>query len=120
MDNHGIPVMSFTWGINLVRHYPVPTPTLASLVFLGSYFEKTSRIDAYFGGPLSQHTHRIVGYGWSGSPFDIPDTMLGDFDASAPILSSGHTVSLNIHHAYEEAGHTCKNGASTSRRAADS
>jgi hypothetical protein len=107
IDRHGIPVMSFTWGINLLRHYPVPAATMASLVFLGSYFEKTTRIDAYFGEPFSKYTHSVVGYGWGDSPFDIADTMLDDFDATAPMLYSGHTVSLNIHHAYEEAGHTC-------------
>ncbi len=107
VERHGIPVMSFTWGINLVRQYPVPAANIASLVFLGSYFEKTTRIDAYFGEALNRHTHSIVGYGWRDSPFDIPDTVLDDFDATAPVLYSGHTVSLNIHHPYEEEGHTC-------------
>jgi hypothetical protein len=99
--------MSFPWGINLVRHYPAPSEQMASLVFLGSYFEKTDRIDAYFGEPLRRHTYRIVGYGWRESPFDLEDTWLEDFDGTAPILYAGHTISLNIHHAHEEAGHTC-------------
>ncbi|MBT7098558.1 hypothetical protein HN937_14355, partial [Candidatus Poribacteria bacterium] len=33
VENHGIPVMSFTWGINVLRHYPVETPKIADLVF---------------------------------------------------------------------------------------
>lgn len=107
VEKHGIPVMSFTWGINLLRHFPAQTPKVADLLFLGTYFEKTTRIDEYFGEALRRFSHTVVGYGWSISPFDIPDTMLGDFNAAAPGLYSGHTISLNIHHAYEETGHTC-------------
>ncbi|MEO2003872.1 MAG: glycosyltransferase [Candidatus Poribacteria bacterium] len=106
-DKHGLPVMSFTWGINLLRHYPAKTPTVADLVFLGSYFEKTTRIDAHFGEALKRFSYTVIGYGWSLSPFDIPDTMVDNFDAAAPGLYSGHTISLNIHHRYEEEGHTC-------------
>ena len=107
MDNHGIPVMSFTWGINLLRHYPVAVPKAAELVFLGSYFEKTTRIDDYFGEPFRKFSHTVYGAGWGASPFSITDRMLEDFDASAPALYSGHTVCLNVHHPYEEEGFTC-------------
>ncbi|MBT3270533.1 glycosyltransferase family 1 protein [Candidatus Poribacteria bacterium] len=107
IDNHGIPVMSFTWGINLLRHFPVAVPKVAELVFLGSYFEKTTRINDYFGEPLRRFRHTIYGAGWSSSPFPIPDRMLEDFDAVAPTLYSGHTISLNVHHPYEEEGFTC-------------
>jgi hypothetical protein len=107
VDNHGLPVMSFTWGINLLRHFPAPAPKIADLVFLGAYFEKTSRIDAYFGEPLRRFSHMIYGIGWDDSPYPISDRMLADFDASAPTLYSGHTVSLNVHHPYEEEGFTC-------------
>jgi hypothetical protein len=107
VDNHGVPVMSFTWGINLVRHFPVVVPQIADLVFLGSYFEKTARIDEYLREPLARFSHTVFGYGWDDSPFPIEDRLLPDFDAVAPALYSGHTVCLNVHHAYEEGGFTC-------------
>ena len=111
VENHGIPVMSFTWGINLLRHYPVQTPKIADLVFLGTYFEKGTRVDDYFGEPLRRFSSTVVGHGWSESPFDIPNTRLEDFNGAAPTLYSGHTISLNVHHGYEEAGHTCNERA---------
>jgi hypothetical protein len=107
IDNHGIPVMSFTWGINLFRHYPVDIPKTADLVFVGSYFEKTTRVDEYFGGPLSKFSHTVVGLGWRASPFDIDDSFVDDFNTWAPALYSGHTISLNVHHRHEEEGYTC-------------
>ncbi|MEO2006642.1 MAG: glycosyltransferase, partial [Candidatus Poribacteria bacterium] len=107
IDKHGLPVMSFTWGINLFRHFPVTVLQIADLVFLGSYFEKTSRIDAYFGEPLRRFSHTFFGVGWEDSPHPISDRMLDDFDAAAPILYSGHAISLNVHQPYEEEGFTC-------------
>ena len=99
--------MSFTWGINLVRHFPVSVQRIAELVFLGSYFEKTTRIDDYFTEPLRRYSHTIVGAGWNESPFAMVDSRLEDFDAMAPAVYSGHTVCLNVHHPYEEGGFTC-------------
>ncbi len=106
LDNHGVPVMSFTWGINLVRHFPVEVRKIADLIFLGSYFEKTTRIDDYFQEPLRRFSHTVLGGGWNDSPFDIVDGRLEDFDVIAPALYSGHTVCLNAHHPYEEGGFT--------------
>jgi hypothetical protein len=106
LDNHGVPVMSFTWGINLVRHFPVEVRRMADLIFLGSYFEKTARIDDYFAEPLRRFSHTVLGAGWGGSPFDIVDGRLEDFDVIAPALYSGHAVCLNVHHPYEEGGFT--------------
>jgi hypothetical protein len=106
IDNHGVPVMSFTWGINLPRHFPVKVRNVADLVFLGSYFEKTSRIDDYFTEPLRRFSHTILGGGWDASPFPIADGRLEDFDVLAPAIYSGHAVCLNVHHPYEEGGFT--------------
>ncbi|MBT5710095.1 glycosyltransferase [Candidatus Poribacteria bacterium] len=104
---HGIPVMSFTWGINLVRHFPADVAKTGDLVFAGSYFEKTPRIDDYFGPAFSKFSHTVLGFGWSSSPYGIGDVVTREFNTLAPVLYSGHTVSLNVHHAHEEAGHTC-------------
>jgi hypothetical protein len=104
---HGISVLSFPWGINAARHFPVPGAPQSDVVFLGSYFEKGPRIDAYLTPILERYRHTIVGGGWSLSPFGIPDSLLEDFDAAAPRLYSSHAVSLNIHHDWETEGYTC-------------
>ncbi|MEO2005820.1 MAG: glycosyltransferase [Candidatus Poribacteria bacterium] len=79
----------------------------ADLVFVGSYFEKTTRVDDYFGKPFEKFTRTVIGQGWDLSPFDIDDSKVVDFNRWAPILYSSHTIALNVHHAYEEAGYTC-------------
>lgn len=104
---HGIPVLSFPWGVNAVRHFPMPVAPVSDVVFLGSYYEKAPRIDAYFAPILKRHRHTIMGAGWSMSPFDIPDSLLADFNAAAPGLYSSHAVSLNIHHDWEIEAYTC-------------
>ncbi|MBT5710284.1 glycosyltransferase family 1 protein [Candidatus Poribacteria bacterium] len=108
---HGIPVLSFPWGVNVARHFPVLTDMQADVVFLGTYFEKGPRIDAFLTPILKRHRHTIVGTGWSESPFGVGDTMLSDFNAAAPLLYSSHAVSLNIHHDWETEGYTCNERA---------
>ena len=103
----GLPIMSFAWGVNLLRHVDVSVPKIADVVFLGSYFEKQRHIDRYFAPILARHSHTIIGPGWSESPYGLRDTVLEDFNSTAPRIYSGHTISLNVHHPHEYEGYTC-------------
>ena len=104
---HGIPVMTFPWAANLMRHFPVDTPLEGDAIFLGSHFEKPDRINAYFGATIRERKCTIFGPRWVDSPFRLPDERLDDFNRAAPKLYSSHAVCLNIHHDYQARGHSC-------------
>lgn len=108
LDDLGLPIMAFPWGVNALRHRPLEVPTQSDVLFAGSYFEKTQRLDAYFGPVLARHRHTIIGLGWSQSPFPgLSDALMPDFDAAAPLLYSSHLVALNLHHPFELEGYSC-------------
>jgi hypothetical protein len=105
--DHGLPVMTFPWSANLMRHFPAEVSLDADAVFLGSYFEKPKRINAYFGDTIRRQSTTIVGPGWHESPFGLPSDQLEDFDRVAPELYSSHAACLNIHHDYQQDGYSC-------------
>ena len=117
--NHGLPVMSFPWGVNADKHLPRPDFDFDDpAVFLGAYWEKGKRIDDWFGPVAEQHRICIIGDGWEQAvpvirdrclPYDYSgSTRVEDFDATAPWVYSHAAVSLNIHHEFEaREGYTC-------------
>lgn len=108
MEDLGLPILAFPWGVNLFRHHPAEVAVQSDVLFAGSYFEKTQRFDAFFGPILSRHRHTVFGLGWSQSPFPgLSDGLLHDFEAAAPMLYSSHLVALNLHHPFELEGYSC-------------
>lgn len=105
--DHGLPVMTFPWAANLMRHFPVDAPMERDAVFLGSYFEKPDRINRYLGDTIRHRSSTIVGPGWNESPFGVQSSRVEDFNRDAPALYSSHAVCLNVHHDYQECGHSC-------------
>ncbi len=104
---HGLPVMTFPWAVNLMRHFPVDVPVTRDAIFLGSYFEKPERLDAYLTATIRELNCTVFGPGWDASPLQLPDSRLEDFNRVAPELYSSHAVCLNIHHDYQAHGNSC-------------
>jgi hypothetical protein len=135
VENHGIPVMTFPWAVDPHVMKPVDTPNERDVVFIGTYWEKTTRLDDWVLPSIEDARHLVVGPAWVSSAvpghlmkrgargtldmreeYDrgkppvagVWDATFVGYDSVAPRLYSSSTVALNVHHDFEAAeGFSC-------------
>jgi len=110
VQDFGIPVMTFPWGVDIKRHVPVECKPKKDVFYIGTYHEKAKRIDDYFEKVIRRHTHTIIGPDWQRSPFRwLSNSIMGidEFNEKISELYSSHLVSLSIHHDFEVNGYSC-------------